>query len=118
MPRLALERHAFAPELNRAHVFGPSGRVVAVLPCPGCQSIKAARAALFRPVVPGLSATVRVERPAPWAGLNRVYGGRVQTRADALRFARNLAAGRHAGGVLADGSTLPPAAFRLSFAFN
>lgn len=118
MPRLVLERHAFAPELNRAHVLAPSGRVAAVLPCPGCQSIKAARAALFRPVLPGVRATVAFTRPAPWAGLNRTYSGQVFRRADALAWARYLAAERHAGGELSDGSTLPAASYRVAFTFN
>ena len=118
MPRLILERHAHAPELNRAHVLNPSGEVAGVLPCPGCLTIKDARARLFPRPVRGVFATLTFSRPDPWASLNRTYSGRVRTRADALAWARNLAANRHAGGVLIDGATLPDAARALSFELN
>ena len=117
MPRLILERHANAPELNRAHVLAPSGRIAAVLSCPGCLTIRAARRALFPRPVPGVRAVVSFTRPAPWGGLNRAYGpGLVPCRADALAFARTLAP-RHAGGVLLDGSTLPEPTRRVAFRF-
>lgn len=118
MPRLILERHAHAPELNRAHVLNGAGEVAGVLSCPGCQSIKDARARLFPRAVRGVFVTLTFSRPDPWASLNRTYQGRVRNRADALAWARNLAANRHAGGVLCDGATLPDASRALTFELN
>lgn len=116
LPRLILERHAHAPEMNRAHVLAPDGRAVAVLAVPGCQSIREARARLFPQPAPGIVARVAYVRPAPWAGLNRAYGGRVASRAAGLAYVRAALDARHKGGPLSDGSALPDAARRLSFA--
>lgn len=95
-----LERHRYAPELNRLHVRG------AVLRAPGAQSIRDARALLFRPVAPGIWAEIRKTYPAPWSSLSRTYAGRVATRADAIAFARRIR-DQNRGGPLLDGSTLP-----------
>jgi hypothetical protein len=68
--RLALERHAYAPELNAAHIIR-KGRVVAILPVPGARSIREARKALFPPYVARRYIKATKARPAPWDGLNR-----------------------------------------------
>ena len=45
------ERHAYAPELNKAHIVNDN-RVICALPAPGCTTIREARAKLFAPAAP------------------------------------------------------------------
>lgn len=44
--RIILERHAYAPELNKAYV----GKSLVCVPAPGCKSIAEVRKALFAPL--------------------------------------------------------------------
>ena len=86
--KLILERHAYAPELNTAHILR-KGRVVAELPAPGATSIKEARAKLF----PRLQAPVRVafyasHYPEALKWLEREYAGKVASYENALTFLR------------------------------
>lgn len=109
-----LERHAYAPELNRLHAFG------GVYAAPHCLTIKDAMRLIFgkgQKVARGILATVTFERfdESGACRFHKVYSGFVASRKDALAFARNLAATRHAGGVLFDGSILPPATYRIQF---
>jgi hypothetical protein len=99
MPHIALERHAYAPELNRAFIIR-RGRVVAERPCPGATSIREARAMLW----PRIPAPVRVATYASrydtpgrrW--LERTYSGTVANHAAALAFLRTQAARLTTGG--------------------
>jgi hypothetical protein len=113
--KLALERHAYAPELNKAHLLH-RGRIVASLPAPGCDSIKAARAALFAPAHKGRKVSVSFTRPAPWQGLNwhgaALYPLGGEGLRSALDHVRQIAA-RKAGGVLDSGDILPDPARRV-----
>lgn len=68
--RIVLERHAYAPELNRAHIWH-KGRKTGELATPGARTIAEARAALFRPAEAVRLITATKTRPAPWDGLNR-----------------------------------------------
>ena len=99
MPNLALERHAFAPELNRAFIIH-KGRVVAVRPVPGAKSIREARAALWPRIPEPVRVAVYVSRYADPARkwLERTYQGRVASYAAALAFKRQQAAKLTTGG--------------------
>lgn len=118
--KIALERHAYAPELNRAHVIR-GGRIVASLPAPGCVSIREARAKLFPVGKAGRLIVARYERAAPWHGLNREYRALYPLGGEALRKAvadsRKLAE-RHAGGILGNGERLPDATRRVHSALR
>ena len=86
--KIILERHTYAPELNKAHILR-KGRVVAALPAPGVTSIKEARAKLF----PRIPAPVRVASyashyPEPLKWLERQYAGKVASYENALTFLR------------------------------
>lgn len=86
--KLILERHRYAPELNRAHILR-HGKVVVEMPAPGCTSIREARAKLF----PRLAAPTRVgyyqsHYPEPLKGLERQYAGRIASYANGLAFWR------------------------------
>lgn len=85
MPRIALERHAYAPELNRAHIIR-KGRFVASLPCPGVTTIKEARAKLFGRLAHGPS---RVGFYDDTGG--RSFAGRIASYAQGLAFAHGQA---------------------------
>ncbi|USN15587.1 hypothetical protein KIKIMORA_04690 [Brevundimonas phage vB_BpoS-Kikimora] len=85
--KIALERHAYAPELNTAHILR-KGRVVASLPAPGATSIKEARAKLFPRITPGRVAFYASQYPAPLKWLERQYAGRVASYENALTFLR------------------------------
>lgn len=85
MPQIALERHAFAPELNKIHLL----RTGATLPAPGCRSIQQARTEVFPEPEPRIVARIEVRYPPELAWLNRTFCGRVSSRAEALHFLRN-----------------------------
>jgi hypothetical protein len=113
--KIALERHAYSPEMNRAHILR-RGQIVASMPAPACQSIREARQRLFAPAKPGRLVAASYERAAPWEGLNRTYRALYPLGGEALRKiaadSRQLAA-KHAGGELWSGDILPDAARRL-----
>ena len=112
--KLALERHAYAPELNRAHVIR-HGRTVAKLPAPGCATIREARAALFQPLQPRRYVRATGERAAPWSGFDRsaaaayplAPGVMLRIVADARKALHDV------GGVLLDGRVMPPNHVRI-----
>ncbi|USN14356.1 hypothetical protein PAPPERLAPAPP_01200 [Brevundimonas phage vB_BpoS-Papperlapapp] len=85
--KLILERHAYAPELNTAHILR-KGRVVAELPVPGATSIKEARAKLFPRIRPGRVAFYASHYPEPLKWLERQYGGRIDSYQKGLDFLR------------------------------
>lgn len=70
--RIVLERHRYAPELNKAHI-GPNGTVV---PAPGCESIREVRQTLFSPVKrSGRHVVLSTHYPQEKAWLNRQHAG-------------------------------------------
>lgn len=95
--------HRYAPELNRALLAGGGA-----LPIPGITTIREARARLFPKPAPGIWAEVTTHYDeARFKGLERRHTGRVASRTEALRFARDLKA-KNPGGALVDGTSLPP----------
>lgn len=46
--KLVIERHSFAPELNKVHIVDCFGKVYGSIPCHGVNSIKEARKRLFK----------------------------------------------------------------------
>lgn len=92
--RIILERHLFAPELNKAHING------AVLPAPGCESIQEVRKKSFPTTIPRIVATVKKRYPGQLAWLDRTHTGIVNSRSEAVAFARKLRAGLVDGGVV------------------
>lgn len=88
MPKIILERHAYAPELNKAHIVR-QGRIVATLPAPRAETIAGARNQLFgRNDFGPIMATVKKIYPAPWERLSRTWCGAVPSRLYALKFMR------------------------------
>ena len=87
--KIILERHQYAPELNKAHL-GPKGarHAVAAIPAVGATSLSEARAKLFRPSSARIVATVETRYDGELSWLNRRFSGVVQTRLEAVEFAR------------------------------
>lgn len=108
--RYVLERHAYAPEQNRLHVFNRSVRKGSWL-APGCHTLDAAKrfVGLF-PVRHFRWAEVRTEYTEPYAWLNRaVAAGRYVGPKDlpvVLRECRAKYCSPNNRGVVG-GSTLP-----------
>ena len=102
----ALERHAYAPEMNKLHLR--AGKPVSV---PQCKTIKEARNKAFPKPFRGIWARVQFTRGDKVCG---DYSGTVKRRADAIAFAK----GKHKGGLLLDGSMLPDATYKIQFRFN
>lgn len=112
--KLILERHAYAPELNRAHIVR-RGRIVRSLPVPGAQSIKEARKALFPRADPRRFVEAESYRAAPWAGLNRAVRAAYRLEPGVMnRLWRDSRTLRDAGGRLIDGQDLPPSKVRVT----
>lgn len=122
--KIGLERHLYAPELNRALVMNRAGDVVATLPAPGCTSIRDARRALFGRVEPRRIVTASNVRDdnaeGAWSSLNRTVkaayllspGNMLQIKSDA-RVAGGVLLPEGAA-VLIDGRTLPASRLVLS----
>ncbi len=107
-----LERHAYAPELNRLHL--KSG---ASFPVPHCTTIAQAIKRISPKAARGIYAQVTFERKDSRGNVtfSKVYSGFVNSRLQALAFAREKQATTHAGGRLFDGSELPRAEYRIRF---
>jgi hypothetical protein len=99
-----LERHAYAPELNKIIIKSSSGWHW--VKAPGVQSVKQWREQ-NKPSF-GIFCTLSAVRGGEWASLNRHVSGFVHSRAEALSIAKAFRA-RHAGGPLLDGRILPDA---------
>lgn len=99
-----LERHAYAPELNKIIVKRSSGWHW--IKAPGVQSVREWREQ-NKPRT-GIYCTLRGVRDGEWSSLNACVAGFVSSRNDALRIAKAFRA-RHAGGLLLDGRILPDA---------
>lgn len=115
MAKLILERHAFAPELNQAHILN-RGRIVAALPAPDCRTIAEARRALFPRYVARRYVRAESYRAAPeWAGHNRARAAAYPLAPGVMcRIFRDSRAMRDAGGKLLDGRHMPPSDVRLA----
>lgn len=111
--RIALERHAYAPELNRAHIIR-KGRAVASFPAPGCQSIGAARAYCFPRYEARRIVAASYVRDGEFSGLNRTIRAAYPLEPNAMvRIACHARGLIDPGGALLDGRTLPPARLEL-----
>lgn len=117
--KIALERHQYAPEMTRAWIYDNRGRLAAIIPAPGCSTIKQARQLHFaRPVEAARRVTIRCTRPAPWAGFDRDYSGLVplgRAGLSIIQEMRRQLEKRHAGGALNDGRVLPDATQSIEF---
>lgn len=86
--KFALERHLYAPELNRVHI-GPTA-----LPAPGCRTIAEARKKLFAPLArKGRYTAIKAVYPEPLAHLSREHYGFLHDTAHlglCLKIARAL----------------------------
>lgn len=70
--QILLERHRYAPELNKAYV-GPNRVMV---PAPGCTSIKEVREKIFAPLKrTGRYVRIHTRYPEPYDWLNRTRQG-------------------------------------------
>lgn len=101
MRGLGLEKHRFAPELNRLTYKGVTFKAA------GCTTIKEAYEKLFSHCPFRLYATIQTVYDAPqFKHLERKYSGRISHRKDALRFAKELRLLNQGGETLA--GYLPP----------
>ena len=109
MKNIAIERHAYAPELNKVH-FKKGGTISA----PNISSIKEARKKLLKKPRTGLYAVAHsVYADKKWDSLNRVVAsGFCKSRVEAYKFTRQF---KEKGGVLLNGDTLPPNKISLKF---
>lgn len=112
--RIILERHAYAPELNKAHIMR-KGHKVASFAAPHCQSIKEARALCFPQYVARRIVTAEYIRDGEFSCFNRtrraaypLQAGNMAIIADHARRLIDM------GGPLIDGRVIPPARLRLS----
>jgi len=106
MGRIIIDRHAYAPELNKTAI--KRGGRWHWIKTPGVDSIRAYRDK-NKPAQPCIVATVRTVYTNPaHKSLERTYTGRVDSRADALRFAAGIRA-RNQGGPIFGGGFLEPA---------
>ncbi len=70
--KIILERHAYAPELNKAFI-GPAHVCV---PAPGCKSIKDVRQKLFSPLkYRGRHVVIQSHYPTPYEWVNQTRNG-------------------------------------------
>lgn len=95
MTTVIIERHQYAPELNKAHVKTRAGFVE--VPAPGITSVKEFRAKR-QPTRPVIHAIVETVYDGALSWLNRKWAGKVESRAQALTFAREHIAPRLAPG--------------------
>lgn len=90
--KIILEKHAYAPELNRAFV-GPTRTEIKV---PGCQTIKEVRAQFFRRLpMAGRHVVLSTNYPGDKSWLNRRQSGMcnsVHQLGNALKALRNTLA--------------------------
>lgn len=96
-----LERHAYAPELNKLHLENG-----VVLPCPNANTIREARQKLFKPKSNCLLCVVTsTYTDKKFKHLDRVVAsGRVKSRLQAYKFAKKY---KQKGGELLNEETLP-----------
>lgn len=105
--RIYLEKHTYAPELNRAYLRGVR------ISAPGCLTIGDVRK-LFEPVRKGIYCIVTSTYEGKYSKLNRKYSGYVNSRKEGLEFGRILRA-KNPGAVLLNGDILPPANVKVRF---
>lgn len=84
-----LERHQYAPELNKIRFENST----ATIPCPGCKSIKEAKAYAFAAHKPRRFASIGTRYHNPghqW--LNRTFTGAVESYSEIARWLHKLRA--------------------------
>lgn len=114
---IVIERHVYAPELNRVHyVNSATGANVASVPAPGVTSVKEWRSLISKSSGPRHFVRIAARYPAQWASLDRVVSGCVSSY-QAARLAIAEMRRRTAGGPLLSGETLPAAAITVSITF-
>jgi len=113
--KIGLERHAYAPELNKAIILNKRGDMVATVPAPGCTTIAQARAHCFPRYEARRVVTASYVRDGEFASLNRTiraaYPLEPNTMVRIACHARGLV---DKGGALNDGRILPPAKLQLN----
>lgn len=98
--KIILERHAFAPEMNKAHILrrvrGNGWQTAGTISAPGCTSIADVRRAKFAPCGSfRRCAVIRSVYSQPqhlW--LNKSRGGIVANYTEALTYARKVREGQ------------------------
>ncbi|NRA42569.1 MAG: hypothetical protein HRU21_09735 [Pseudomonadales bacterium] len=107
--KFSIERHAYAPELNKIH-FNNGG----ALKAPSIKSIKEARKKIFPKPMSGLYCIAEsVYQDKKWQNLNKVVAsGFCDTRLSAYKFTRQF---KQKGGPLLSGEILPPNQIKLKF---
>lgn len=89
-----IERHAYAPEMNKAYRIVNGKRILIAKATGGLTTtsfdgIKSVRER-FRSIKKGIIATVKTHYPPEFKWLERTHSGYVETRAQALAFAAEL----------------------------
>jgi hypothetical protein len=109
MKKFILERHAFAPELNRIHFENGAS-----MKTPCCTSIKEVKNKYFKPYKIKLYCLIEsTYSDSEYQSLNKVVAsGRTESRKKALDFSKKF---KQTGGTLLDGSTLPPNKLKFTF---
>ena len=103
--QVIIERHTYAPELNKAH-FIKHGQRVGTMPAPGCRDVKSFRAAVQPKPVEGKHYSIR-QITGGFCGIpDRVING-MGTPAAVVEMRRHLRARNAAGAVLINGQTMP-----------
>lgn len=103
--KLIIERHEYAPELNKVFVFHKR-RQVAVINAAGVRNISEARRLLFPQYVPAVVGYLEKTNTMEPALLNSKRAGLVDSRQQALQIARDWRE-KSKGGPLVDGRVLP-----------
>lgn len=90
--KIIIERHAYAPELNKIHFVKNNGEKIGSISAPGVTTINEWRNK-NAPTQPVIFASLSTHYPKPehkW--LERTHSGLVSHRSKALEFKRNLEA--------------------------
>lgn len=92
---IVIEKHAYAPEMNKAYRV-VNGKMVLIakamdggLLAKGFDSIRSLRER-FQPVRQGIVATLKTHYPSELQWLERTYCGYVSSRSEAIKFAEQL----------------------------
>lgn len=113
---IGIDRHVYAPELNKIFIQTKSG--IVSFSCPNCTTTKEARDLLFPKPFKGLHCRIdSYYNEKRFKSLDRkaVARGFVATRLQALRYSKQF---QQTGGELLNGDTLPPNNLKLTFKYN
>lgn len=112
--KIGLERHAYAPELNKAIILNKRGDMVATMPAPGCTTIAQARAHCFPRYEARRIVTASYVRDGEFAWSNRTIRAAYPLEPNAMvRIACHARGLIDQGGTLLDGRVIPPAKLQL-----